>query len=191
MTKPTVKFIKSGASVSDFIQDSLPKLILTGRSNVGKSSLINCMTGLKSIARVSATPGKTAYVNYFLIGDTSYWVDLPGYGYAKVSQGEKERWGRLMEEFFANLDKTARGLLIVDIRHKPTQDDVGMATLYRSMDIPFIVVANKLDKIKRSQMEPQLDQIRETLSLDRDTVLIPFSAEKGDGKQILAPLMGL
>jgi len=184
-----VKFIKSAASKADFIQDSLPKLIITGRSNVGKSSFINTMAGVGGLARVSSTPGKTAFVNYFDIGGKSYWVDLPGYGYAKVSQSERMRWARLMEDFFADLDDTASGLMLVDIRHKPSQGDLDMARCFRDLEIPFIVVANKSDKLKKSQIEPALELIRDTLSLD--SLPFPFSARKGTGKDSLRILMGL
>ncbi|MCL1819363.1 MAG: ribosome biogenesis GTP-binding protein YihA/YsxC [Oscillospiraceae bacterium] len=184
-----VKFIKSAASKGDFIHDELPKLIFTGRSNVGKSSFINAMAGIGGIARVSSTPGKTAFVNYFLIDEKLYWVDLPGYGYAKVSKAEQHRWAMLMEDFFENLDGTERGLMLVDIRHKPTEGDMNMVNLYRSLNVPFTVVANKSDKLKRSQIEPALSLVRDTLSLDR--LPYPFSSKTKTGKEKLMDLMTL
>lgn len=184
-----IEFIKSAAAKTDFIQDSLPKLIITGRSNVGKSSFINMMSGIGGLARVSSTPGKTAYVNYFKVGGKMYWVDLPGYGYAKVSQSERMRWAHLMEDFFANLDDTASGLMLVDIRHKPSEGDMDMARCFRDLDIPFIVVANKSDKLKKSEIMPALELIKDTLSLNN--LPYPFSAYKGTGKQELKGIMGL
>lgn len=182
-----LEFIKSAAGKEDFIQDSLPKLILTGRSNVGKSSLINAVSGSGNIARVSSTPGKTAFVNYYKADGKLYLVDLPGYGYAKVSQTERERWGELMEDFFASLDATARGLMIVDIRHKPTEGDIDMAECFLKLCIPFFAVANKSDKLKPSQIEPALALIKDTLGVEA----IPFSAQKGIGKQELLKKMGI
>ena len=114
-----------------------------------------------------------------------YFVDLPGYGFAKVSQSERERWSLLMENFFADNRAFDFGILIVDARHKPTADDVQMASFFRESGQPFLVVANKLDKLKKSEIEPSTQMIRETLGLEVETVLIPFSAEKGDGRDAL------
>ena len=178
----TIEFIKSAAGRDQFISDGLPQVAMIGRSNVGKSSVINCLTGRKTLARVSSSPGKTAQVNYFLIDGRYYLVDLPGYGYAKVSKAEKERWGNLMEEFFALPEQLSMGILLVDIRHKPTGDDVQMAEVMRGAPYRRVVLANKLDKLKKSQIEPSLALIRETLSLSKEEPLFPFSAEKGIGK---------
>ena len=160
-----------------------PEIVFSGRSNVGKSSLINKLCNRKKLARVSATPGKTATINFYRV-DTAYFVDLPGYGYARVSHAEKARWARLMEDYFADGQITV-GLLIVDARHKPTADDQTMAQWFHETGCPFIVVANKLDKLKKSEIEGNLQRIRETLELAEDEKLIPFSAEKGTGKQEL------
>ena len=178
-------FIKSAADPKQFIQSSLPTVAFAGRSNVGKSSVINRLLNRKNFARVGAAPGKTTQVNYFLIDGKLYLVDLPGYGYAKVSQAERDRWGRLMESFFAREALFDLGVMIVDARHKPTADDVTMAEWFRNSGCRLVVVANKLDKLKKSEIELNLAQIRETLSLPEDTVLIPFSAEKGQGREAL------
>ena len=130
-------------------------------------------------------PGKTVHINYFLIDKAFYLVDLPGYGYAQVSKQERDRWGRLMEEYFADPDQMTMGVMIVDSRHKPTADDCTMAQWYKDAGRPFLVVANKLDKRKKKEVEPNLAQIRQTLELDDDVKLIPFSAEKGTGRQEL------
>ena len=139
---------------------------------------------------MGASPGKTTQINYFLVDQQAYLVDLPGYGYAKVSKAEKDRWGRLMESYFQDEGALiTTGVLIVDIRHKPTADDVTMHNWFRQTGCPEIIVANKLDKLKRSQVEPALELIRQTLELDEDDHLVPFSAEKGTGKEELIGLL--
>ena len=179
------EFIKSAANPAGFIRSELPNIVFSGKSNVGKSSVINRLLNRKNFARVGQSPGKTIHVNYFLIDKKAYFVDLPGYGYAKVSRSEKERWGKLMEQFFAAEGLITLGVMIVDSRHKPTADDVTMAQWFKSSGCPMVVVANKCDKLKKSEIEPNMALIRETLELTEDTVLIPFSAEKGNGKDAL------
>ena len=179
------EFIKSAADLSGFIRDELPNIVFSGKSNVGKSSVINRLLNRKNFARVGQSPGKTIHVNYFLIDGKAYFVDLPGYGYAKVSIKERERWGKLMERFFATEGLIDLGVMIVDSRHKPTADDVTMAQWFKSTQCPMVVVANKCDKLKKSEVEPNMALIRETLELPDEVVLIPFSAEKGNGKDAL------
>ena len=184
------EFARSVGAQDGFLRDGLPQFAFAGRSNVGKSSVINRLLGRKNLAYVGASPGKTTQINYFLVDSRAYLVDLPGYGYAKVSRAEKERWGRLMESYFQQgSDFITAGVLIVDVRHKPTADDVTMHTWFRETGCPEIVVANKLDKLKKSQVEPALALIRETLELDEEDVLVPFSAEKGTGKEELLGLL--
>ena len=184
------EFVRSAAAKDGFLRDGLPQFAFAGRSNVGKSSVINRLLGRKNLAYVGATPGKTTQVNYFLVDKRAYLVDLPGYGYAKVSRAEKERWGRLMESYFQEeADRITVGVLIVDIRHKPTADDVTMHTWFRESGCPEIVIANKLDKLKKSQVEPALALIRETLELTEEDILVPFSAEKGMGKEDMLHLL--
>ena len=180
------EFVRAAARQSDFLRDGLPQLAFAGRSNVGKSSVINRIVNRKNLAYVGASPGKTTQINYFRVDGGAYLVDLPGYGYAKVSKAEKERWGRLMESYFQDEGGLITlGVQIVDIRHKPTADDVTMYSWFRDSGCPSVVVANKLDKLKKSQVEPALALIRETLELPEDTLLIPFSAEKGPGREEL------
>ena len=178
-------FVLSSVKASTFIRDGKPQVTFAGRSNVGKSSVINRLLNRKNFARVGATPGKTSQINYFLIDGKIYFTDLPGYGYAKVSKEERDRWGRLMENYFQSAGLIDLGVLIVDARHKPTADDVTMREWFRGSGCPMVVVANKLDKLKRSEIEPNLALIRETLDLGPDDVLVPFSAEKGEGKDAL------
>ena len=183
-------FSRSAGAPKDFLKDGLPQFAFAGRSNVGKSSVINRLLNRKNLAYVGASPGKTTQINYFLVDDRAYLVDLPGYGYAKVSQAEKERWAKLMETYFQEgADAITAGVLIVDIRHKPTENDKVMHGWFRESGCPEIIVANKLDKLKKSQVEPALALIRETLELTDEDILIPFSAEKGMGKDELIGLL--
>ena len=179
------EFILSAASPKDFRRDALPQVAFAGRSNVGKSSVINRLLNRKNFARVGAAPGKTTQINYFKIDNAFYLVDLPGYGYARVSKGERDRWGRLMEGYFADPELMTLGVMIVDARHKPTADDCTMAQWYRGAGCPFLVVANKLDKLKKSEVEGNLQRIRETLELGEEDMVIPFSAENGTGRDEL------
>ena len=180
------EFLRSAGRSADFLRDGLPQFVFAGRSNVGKSSVINRLVNRKNLAYVGASPGKTAQVNYFLIDRRAYLVDLPGYGYAKVSQAERDRWAKLMESYFQQeTDRITAGVLIVDIRHKPTANDLTMHDWFRQTGCPEIVAANKLDKLKKSQIQPALDLIRQTLELTEADTLIPFSAEKGTGREDL------
>ena len=179
------EFVRSAAEAKQFIRSSVPAVAFAGKSNVGKSSVINRLLNRRNFARVGAQPGKTIHVNYFRIDERLYFVDLPGYGYAKVSASERERWGRLMEQFFAEAGLFTLGVLIVDARHKPTADDGTMADWFKRSGLPFVVVANKLDKLKKTEIAPNLALIRETLALPDETPLIPFSAEKGQGRDEL------
>lgn len=179
-----VEFIKSAARKSDFISDGLPQIVFAGRSNVGKSSVINRIFRRKNYARTGGIPGKTAHINYFLVDKSMYFADLPGYGYAKVSKSEKQRWAELMENYYSEGGLITAGVLIVDSRHKPTADDVLMADWFKSTRRPLLIVANKIDKVKKSQLEGNLKTISDTLDVGSDIVL-PFSAEKGDGRDAL------
>jgi len=185
MNLHNVEFIKSAANAAGFIRDGRPTIVFSGKSNVGKSSVINKLLNRKNFARVGAQPGKTIHVNYFLIDKTAYFVDLPGYGYAKVSKDERDRWGALMERFFEEPELITLGVMIVDSRHKPTADDVTMAAWFKSTGCSLVIVANKIDKLKKSEIEPNMQRIRETLELDENVKVIPFSAEKGNGKEEL------
>ena len=185
MNLQIAEFVTSVTDLSKLPKDGLPQIVFSGKSNVGKSSVINRVLNRKNFARVGETPGKTVHINFFRIDNRAYFVDLPGYGYAKVPKAEKERWGKLMEQYFSVPERVSLGIQIVDARHKPTADDVTMCAYFQSTGRPFAVVANKLDKLKKSELEPNLALIRQTLSLSEDTPLIPFSAEKGTGRDEL------
>ena len=188
MNLHNVEFLISAAAPKDFPKNRLPEIAFAGKSNVGKSSVINRLLMRKNFARVGEKPGKTIHVNYFTIDKKCYFVDLPGYGFAKVSQAEKARWGKLMEDYFA-ADRIDLGVMIVDARHAPTNNDITMARWFLDSGCPFVVVANKLDKVKKSQLLSNLATIREDLELTEDCPVIPFSAEKGDGRDDLLKLI--
>ena len=181
-------FRKSVVSRKDFMTDR-PAIVFAGKSNVGKSSVLNRLLNRKNFARVGNTPGKTVHINYFDIDGKVYFVDLPGYGYANVAKAERDRWGALMEQFFAAPGAITLGIQIVDARHKPTADDVTMARWFLDTGCPMIVVANKMDKLKKSEYEPNDRCIRETLELPEDTPVLLFSAEKGSGRDELLALI--
>jgi GTP-binding protein len=184
----SAEFVISNTRIDRCPQTGLPEYAFIGRSNVGKSSLINMLTRKPKLAMTSATPGKTMLINHFIINKAWYLVDLPGYGYAQVSRSEKERWGKLMEDYFA-AGRITLGVLIVDYRHAPTNNDITMARWFIDSGCPFVVVANKMDKLKKSELEPNLVTIREDLELPEGTVIIPFSAEKGNGKDELVRMI--
>ena len=188
MNFQNVEFLISAASPKDFPAVRLPEIAFAGKSNVGKSSVINRLLQRKNFARVGDKPGKTIHVNYFTLDRKCYLVDLPGYGFAKVSQSEKERWGKLMEDYFT-ANRITLGVLIVDYRHPPTNNDVTMARWFLDSGCPFVVVANKMDKLKKCELEPNLKTIREDLELPDNCPIIPFSAEKGDGRDALVKLI--
>lgn len=183
-----VDFLISAASQKQFPPQNFPEIAFAGKSNVGKSSVINRILQRKNLARVGEKPGKTIHVNYFTIDEKCYFVDLPGYGYAKVSQSEKDRWSRLMEDYFA-AQRIDLGVFIVDARHAPTKNDITMAQWFLQSGCPFVVVANKLDKLKNSEIEPNMQRIREDLELPNDCTVIPFSAEKGTGRDELVKII--
>lgn len=185
MNLQKVEFVRSAARPNDFLSDGLPQIAFAGKSNVGKSSVLNCVLQRKNFARVGQKPGKTIHINYFKVDGRAYFVDLPGYGYAQVAASEKERWGKLMEAYFARAEDISLGVMIVDARHAPTKLDCVMAELFQSTGCPFLVVANKLDKLKKSEIEPNMQCIRQTLRLSEETILLPFSAEKGTGRNEL------
>ncbi len=157
-----------------------PEIIFSGKSNVGKSSLINKLTNRKSLARISSKPGKTATINFYNV-DNFHLVDLPGYGYAKVSKAEKQRWSELMEGYFNQERAFCLVVQLLDMRHKPTMDDIGMINFLYEHGFPYIVVLTKMDKLKKSEQEKNLFMIGDTLKEFEGTRIFPFSAITGEG----------
>ncbi|MCP3030490.1 ribosome biogenesis GTP-binding protein YihA/YsxC [Halobacillus sp. A1] len=174
----------SAASKKQYPKDLIPEIALAGRSNVGKSSFINKMILRKNLARTSSKPGKTQTLNFYIINDKFHFVDVPGYGYAKVSKKERAKWGEMMEEYFSEREQLRATALVIDIRHKPTEDDCMMYDFLKHFELPVMVIATKLDKIKKGQRKKQLQLISSTLQMEEEDLLIPFSAETGEGKDL-------
>ena len=175
MTFNSAEFEFACGTSSQLPQSTKPEVIFSGKSNVGKSSLINKLCGRKALARISSKPGKTATINFFDVDDF-HLVDLPGYGYAKVSKAEKQRWAELMEGYFDQERAFCLVVQLLDMRHKPTQDDIGMISFLHNSGLPYIVVLTKLDKLKKSEVNKNLTMIGETLKEFDDIRLFPFSA---------------
>ena len=169
--------------------NQLPEIAFAGKSNVGKSSLINALMNRKSLARTSAQPGKTQTINFYNINDELYFVDLPGYGYAKVSQQEKEKWGKMIEKYLHRSKVLQAGILLVDIRHEPSANDRQMYEWILANGYHPIVIATKLDKINRSQIAKQVKLVKQGLGVDKDTIVIPFSAETKQGREEIYDLI--
>lgn len=165
------------------------EIAFAGKSNVGKSSLINALMNRKSLARTSAQPGKTQTINFYNINDELYFADLPGYGYAKVSQAEKEKWGKMIEKYL-NQSKMLRAVfLLIDIRHEPSANDKQMYDWIMSNGFHPIIIATKLDKINRSQIQKHVKMVKQGLGVDKDTIVIPFSAETKQGREEIYALI--
>ncbi len=179
------EFVKSAASTKDFIKSEKPKVIFAGKSNVGKSTVINSLLRRKNFARVGNTPGKTVFINYFNVDNIFYLVDLPGYGYAAVSKSVKESWAKLIDSFFNDSSNFDFGVFIVDSRHSPTEDDKIMASWFKSSGKPFVVVANKSDKISSKKSEENLKIIRNELKLNEEDGIILYSGLKNTGRNEL------
>lgn len=180
MNYNNIDFEFAARTVEQLPETSVPEIVFSGHSNVGKSSLINKIANRKNIARVSSQPGKTATINFFT-ADGFYLVDLPGYGYAKVSKAEKARWADLVEGYLSQKRNIALIIQIIDIRHKPTKDDYDMLRfLYRS-NAPFVIVLTKKDKLKKTAYQKRIDEIMDELEEFEGVELIPFSAVNGDG----------
>lgn len=176
------EIIISAVQEEQYPKIRLPEVAIAGRSNVGKSSLINTLLNRKKLARTSSKPGRTRTINFYNIEDELLFVDVPGYGYAKVSKGELEKWSNMMEHYFSTRETLAKAILIVDLRHKPTAQDVQMYEYLKHLEIPVIVVATKADKVKRGVRNRHINQVFNTLNVADGDVVIPFSSETGEGK---------
>jgi len=173
----------SAVKPEQYPETELPEFALAGRSNVGKSSFINKMLNRKGLARISSKPGKTQTLNFYLINEILHFVDVPGYGYAKVSKTERAAWGKMIETYFTRREQLRAVVLIVDLRHPPTSDDVMMYDFLKHYEIPCIIIATKADKIPRGKWQKHLKVTRETLELDKNDHLVLFSSETGEGKE--------
>ncbi|WP_400242675.1 ribosome biogenesis GTP-binding protein YihA/YsxC [Niallia sp. JL1B1071] len=176
------EIVISAVKPNQYPEGNLPEFALAGRSNVGKSSFINRMLGRKALARISSKPGKTQTLNFYLINEILHFVDVPGYGYAKVSKKEREAWGKMLETYFTSREQLKAVVLITDLRHPPTADDILMYDFLKHYGIPCVVIATKADKIAKSQWQKHLKVTKETLGLSADDYLILFSSETGEGK---------
>lgn len=185
MIVKNAEFVISAVGPDQYPEDALPEIALAGRSNVGKSSLINRMINRKNLARTSSTPGKTQHLNYYRINEQLYFVDFPGYGFAKVSKVQREAWGKMIERYLVEREPLKLVLLIVDLRHPPSKDDLLMYDWLQHYDLPVCVVATKADKIPRSKWAKHVKQMKQELSLRVDHPLIMFSSELGLGKDEL------
>ena len=185
------KLLATAVKPAQYPDTLVPEIAFAGRSNVGKSSLINCLTNRTKLARTSSTPGKTATINFYDIAGQYRLVDLPGYGYAKVSKDEQKRWAKMIETYLSDRFNLVQIIQLVDARHKPTQDDLTMLNWIRHFGYTPVVVATKLDKLKKSEIEKNLTIIYEMMELDDDSILLPFSSEKKTGREDLTELIDL
>lgn len=184
-------FEKSAVSKEQYPKSEMLEFAFAGRSNVGKSSMINKVLNRKSLARVSGTPGKTITINFYNIDNKIYLVDLPGYGYAKRSKEEVAKWGNMMEDYLATREQLVQTVLLVDSRHTPTAQDIQMAEWIRHYHERLVVVATKMDKLKKSEIDSKLDDIADTLELTEDDILIPFTTNTDEGKELVIDLLNL
>ncbi|MGM0874456.1 MAG: ribosome biogenesis GTP-binding protein YihA/YsxC [Bacillota bacterium] len=161
----------------------LPEIALAGRSNVGKSSFINKMLARKGLARISSKPGKTQTLNFYIINEVLHFVDVPGYGYAKVSKKEREAWGKMIETYITTREQLRAVVLLVDVRHPPSKDDVLMYGFLKHYDIPTIIVATKVDKIPKSKWQKHVKIVKDTLNMEKTDSFVLFSSETGQGKE--------
>ncbi|NMM63216.1 YihA family ribosome biogenesis GTP-binding protein [Clostridium sp. P21] len=179
------EFIISAVANSQYPQDNRVEIAFVGRSNVGKSSLINTLVNRRKLVKVSGTPGKTRLVNFFLINNEFYFVDLPGYGYAKVSKSEKESWGKVIERYLTGREQLKKVVLLVDCRHKPSEDDIIMYKWIKHYNYDALIVATKIDKLKKAELRKNLNVIRDTFQLREDEKILTFSSLKKLGKEEL------
>ena len=177
------EFIKSAANRSGFIEDDLQQIVFAGKSNVGKSSLINSLLRRKKLAKTSSTPGKTQLINYFLVNQSFYFVDLPGYGFAKVPLKEKEKWRRMIDDYLANNEKLFAAVSIIDIRHEPGQNDLEMIKWFSFYGIKQILILNKADKLSNNKIAVQLRKIKKIFAKETIIEFIPYSTVAHTNRQ--------
>lgn len=180
----------SAVKPEQYPDTSIPEFALAGRSNVGKSSFINKMLNRKGLARISSKPGKTQTLNFYLINEILHFVDVPGYGYAKVSKKEREAWGKMIETYFTRREQLNAVILIIDLRHPPTEDDRMMYEFLKHYEIPCIIIATKADKIPKGKWQKHLKVTKETLDIDPNDHIVLFSSETGLGKDEAWAIIG-
>lgn len=185
----SVEFKGSAVEEHQYPKDGLPEILLSGRSNVGKSSFINSLLNRKNIAHTSGRPGKTQTLNFYLINEKFYFVDVPGYGYARVSKTEREKFGRIIEDYFLNRENIRLVVLLVDFRHSPSEDDILMYNYLKSYDIPCLVVATKMDKVPRSKHIKHEKEIKRALSLYPNDLFITYSSETKQNMEIVHSIL--
>jgi GTP-binding protein len=176
------EIVISAVKPAQYPAENLPEIALAGRSNVGKSSFINKMLARKSLARTSSKPGKTQTLNFYIINEVLHFVDVPGYGYAKVSKKEREIWGKMIETYMTTREQLRAVVLLIDVRHPPTKDDVLMYGFLKHYDIPAIIVATKVDKIPKSKWQKHVKVIKDSLNMEKSDSFVLFSSETGQGK---------
>ena len=179
------EFLISAVKPSQYPQDNIPEFAFCGKSNVGKSSLINKLVGRKKLVKVSGKPGKTRLINFFNVDDEIRFVDLPGYGYAEVSKSEKDKWGIMIEDYLQTRDNLVNAILVVDSRHKPTENDKLMYDYIRFHNRRCIIVATKVDKLKSKQKKENIDIIKKKLDVDENDICVYFSSQTGEGREEL------
>ncbi|MEF2292717.1 ribosome biogenesis GTP-binding protein YihA/YsxC [Virgibacillus dokdonensis] len=177
------EIVISAVCEKQYPNDQLPEIALAGRSNVGKSSFINTLINRKNLARTSSKPGKTQTLNFYLINNAFYFVDVPGYGYAKVSKKERQKWGKMMEEYFEKRHSLKAVLLITDIRHEPTVDDLQMYDFLKYYELPVLIIATKLDKVSKNKRSQHVKRTEKAFQVEAGDLVLPFSAETGEGKE--------
>ena len=178
----SAEIIISAVGPKQYPEDALPEIALAGRSNVGKSSFINKMLNRKNLARTSSKPGKTQTLNFFKINNEFYFVDVPGYGFARVSKTEKQKWGKMIEEYFVGRIPLRSVVQLIDLRHPPTRDDKDMYDFLKFHQIPTVIVATKADKISKGQWQKHMKIVKETLGVHPEDPILLFSSETGQGK---------
>ena len=185
-----VQFVKSALTPDQFPRDNKPEVAFVGRSNVGKSTLLNAVFNRKGLAKTSSTPGKTRTLNFFSVGEKCYFVDLPGYGYAKVPKDVKVQWQKHMTDYLMHREPLQLVVSLVDARHLPTVQDHEMLSLLEQAEVPTVIAATKIDKLKRSQRVAQLKRIQDDFGLDDEAVIVPFSGVTREGVQPLLQIIG-
>lgn len=179
------EIVTSGTREEHYPKGNFPEIALAGRSNVGKSSFINKIIGRKNLVRISSKPGKTRTLNFYTINDLFYFVDVPGYGYAQVSKTERDKWGKMMEDYFETREQLKVVVLITDMRHDPTKDDLQMFHYIDQLEIPVIVIATKQDKITKGKRAAHLNNVKKHFTGNQDVTVIPFSSETGENKELV------